>query len=224
MDSTDRFDCRGRGITVERFAPTTSGRHPAVVILHGSGGMPAGGLAFRAFARVLAGRGYVALIPHYFERTGTTAADERTIPVNFPAWMEAVAAAVTFAAGRPDVDPARIGLLGFSLGGYLALATATVDPRIRAVVECFGGLPEVLTSDAGKLPPTLILHGDADAVVPVSEAYKLQQLLTEHRVPHEIQIYRGVGHAFLGPSAEDSGRRTLAFFDTHVKPHGSTTP
>jgi carboxymethylenebutenolidase len=217
MESTARFDSRGKSIPVEQFEPKAPGRYPAVVILHGAGGMPAGGIAFRAFARVLARQGYVALIPHYFDRTGTAMADDRTIPKHFAAWMETVADAVTYAASRPNVDPGRIGLLGFSLGGYLSLSTATLDPRIQVIVEFFGGLPDALAGGVARLPPVLILHGDADTVVPVAEAHKLERLLKENRVPYEIHIYRGAGHGFLGDAGEDSGRRTQAFFDAHLK-------
>lgn len=219
VESTANFDSHGQSVAVEQFEPKGPGAHPAVVILHGAGGMQIGGVAFRVFGRELARRGYVALIPHYFDRTRTVMAggDDATIRKNFAAWMETVADTVTYAAGRPNVDAGRIGLLGFSLGGYLSLSTAALDPRIKAVVEFFGGLPDALAANAAKLPPTLILHGDADTIVPVAEAHKLQRLLQEHKVPYEIHIYPDAGHGFLGASGVDSGRRTQAFFDAHLK-------
>jgi uncharacterized protein len=45
-----------------------------------------------------------------------------------------VAAAVDFAARQPEVDPQRIGALGFSLGGYSVLKAAPQEPRLKAVV------------------------------------------------------------------------------------------
>jgi dienelactone hydrolase len=50
--------------------------------------------------------------------------------------------AVSFVSRQPQVDPQRIGLLGFSVGGYLALSASAIDSRIRAVVEFFGGMPK----------------------------------------------------------------------------------
>ena len=55
--------------------------------------------------------------------------------------MRTVGVAITFAAQPPSVDPDRIGLLGFSLGAYLALSVTWVEPRVKAVVEFFGGMP-----------------------------------------------------------------------------------
>ncbi len=47
-------------------------------------------------------------------------------------------AVVDYLAGRPDVDPARIGALGLSLGGAVTLMAAARDQRIKAVVDDCG--------------------------------------------------------------------------------------
>jgi carboxymethylenebutenolidase len=61
-----------------------------------------------------------------------------------------------------------------------------------------------------------VLHGDADPVVPVSEAYGLERLLKQLGVPHEMRIYAGVGHSFSGATAEDAFRRITAFLTKHL--------
>lgn len=45
-----------------------------------------------------------------------------------------IAAGISFLASRPEVDPGRIGVVGFSMGGEEAIGAAAADPRIRAVV------------------------------------------------------------------------------------------
>ncbi|MDB5349099.1 MAG: dienelactone hydrolase [Planctomycetota bacterium] len=215
-ETSESFESHGKKIAVDRFAPKTPGKHPAVVILHGSGGLQGRG-GYDVAARGLARRGYVALIPHYFDRTGTTIALPKTMKDEFTPWMETVADTVGFAAGRAEVDAAKIGLVGFSLGGYLSLSTATHDPRIKVIVDYFGGLPKELHERAGKLPPTLILHGDADPIVPVHEAHTLEGLLKTHKILHEVKIYPGLGHGFSGTTGDDAARRALAFLDTHLK-------
>jgi dienelactone hydrolase len=217
VESMSKFESKGKSIAVETFEPKAPGQYPAIVILYGSGGMDIGGPVFRGLARELARRGYVALLPHYFDRTGTKISDPATSAKHFKEWMETIGDAVTFVAGRPAVDRERIGLLGFSLGAYLSLSNATFDPRVKAVVEFFGGLPPALEDRADKLPPTLILHGDADPIVPVKEAHRLESLLKDRKVPYELHIYKGAGHAFLGADGADSARRTLQFFDKYVK-------
>jgi carboxymethylenebutenolidase len=204
----------GVPVAVERFAPRTgAAAHPAVVILHGSGGLTRSGVMYRELARELARRGYVACVVHYFDRTGTTWADPRTSERNFATWMRVVGDAVTYAAGQPGVDPERVGLLGFSLGAFLSLAVASRDRRVAAVAEFFGGMPEFFAAHVEALPPTLITHGDADRVVPVDEAYKVERLLKSVGAPYEMKIYPGAGHV-LGPlEALDAYGRTMTFFD-----------
>jgi dipeptidyl aminopeptidase/acylaminoacyl peptidase len=63
----------------------------------------------------------------------------------------------------------------------------------------------------------LILHGDADRIVSVDEAHKLDEVLDQANVPHEVKIYSGAGHGFRGDDHEDASRRTLEFLDHHVK-------
>ena len=84
---------------------------------------------------------------------------------------------------RPDVDRKRIGLASASLGSWVSVSVAARDRRVSAVVEYYGGLPEWEELDLTRLPPVLILHGDADRNVRVEEAYKLEQG-SGHRASH----------------------------------------
>ena len=223
VESKTSYESKDKTIAVERFEPKAPGKYPAVVVLHGAGGMrPEGfGWAFREYAKHLARQGYVTHVIHYFDRTGhEVVLDPKVMREHFAAWMETVADGVTHLSKQPNVDPKRIGLLGFSLGAYLSLSLATLDERVRAVVEYFGGLPEDLAKGLKRMPPTLILHGDADSIVPVKEARALERLFQEKQVPFEIKIYPGQGHGFIGKEGTDALTRATAFFDKHVKNEG----
>jgi len=168
-------------------------------------------------ARMLAEQGFAVYVLHYFDRTGTTGvADKQTAIRNFPVWGKTVWDAVSNVERQSHVDPHRIGLLGFSLGAYLALSVAAVDPRVKAVVEFFGGFPKEMKFFMRRLCPTLILHGDADPTVPVEEAHHLQQILEKRNVPYELQIYANAGHGFTGEVWQDARRRTLAFLQKYL--------
>jgi carboxymethylenebutenolidase len=216
-ETNGAFESQGKTITVEKFEPRSSGRHPTILILHGAGGMEIGGPEFREFARELARRGYVAHIVHYFDQTGDVRADAQAIGRSFSTWMITIGDALTAVAKQENVDPGRLGLLGFSLGSYLSLSVASHDRRVSAVVEYFGGLPELFTWNLKRFPPTLILHGDADDVVPVAEARKLEKLFGEKKFAFEIRVYPGQGHRFHGDDDKDAFRRSLRFFEKHLK-------
>jgi carboxymethylenebutenolidase len=209
------FESGGKSVRLDCFLPTADGqRFPAIIGLHGSGG---GHASMAEPASLLAAQGYAVYVLHYFERTGTMEIDGLpTIARNFPAWMKTLWDAVSFVTRQPSVDPDRIGLLGFSLGAYLALSAAAIDSRVKIVVDYFGGFPKEMKLFMRRFCPVLILHGEQDATVPVAEAYHLQQMLEKKQIPYEMKIYPGAGHGFSGEIWRDSGLRTLAFLNQHL--------
>ncbi len=114
--------------------------------------------------------------------------------------------AVAYVRALPGVDGERVGLVGFSLGGFLALsAAAQEDLKIAAVVDFFGGLPEEQRARVKKLPPALVIHGTRDDVVPVKEAEALRDLFAAKRLEGEVKVYPDVGNMFL----DEKGNVTL---------------
>lgn len=209
------FDSSGHEIQIDCFAPQANGRRfPAVIGLHGSGG---GYPVVAVPARLLAAQGFAVYIPHYFERTGTEwVSDRGTILRHAPVWMKTVWDAVSFVSRQPHVNPDCIGLLGFSLGAYLSLGLSAIDDRVKAVIDFFGGFPKEMKLFARRLCPVLILHGDADQTVPVTEAFYLKELLEKKQVPYEMKIYPGAGHGFAPDVMMDAAQRALAFLQRHL--------
>ena len=208
------FQSGGKPIRLDAYLPDSPNRPlPAVIALHGSGGDIQG---MNKYASLLAEQGFAIYVLHYFDRTDTAFADKAIIFRNFPVWMKTLWDAVTFVESQPVVDRERIALLGFSLGAYLSLANASVDGRVRAVVEFFGGLPREMKLFMRRLSPTLILHGEADSTVPVAEAYQLRDLLEKKKIPYEIKIYPGAGHGFDNEIWRDAGLRALHFLQKHL--------
>lgn len=209
------LNSHGKPITVDQFAPSDAARHPAVIFIHGSDGMRTTAWKY-AWSREFATRGYVVLIPHYFE----SMEGGETLPGRHPGsaiYMSTLGDVVDLAARLPGVDPARIGLMGYSLGGFLSLALGARDDRIKAVVEFFGGMPAWAARSLARMPPTLILHGEADPVVPVANAYHLEKLFKTNGTRYEMKLYPGQGHGFTGEANLDSRQRTTSFFDRYLK-------
>ncbi len=219
------FESGGKLIRLDAYVPEVAeGRTvSAVIALHGAGGDLSG---MERYAGMLAAQGFAVYLLHYFDRHGIESADKstvkQTIMRNFPGWMKTLWDATSFVEKQPGVDRERIALLGFSLGAYLSLANSTIDPRVKVVVEFFGGLPKEMNLFMRRLCPVLILHGEADATVPVEEAYQLQKLLEKKKVPYEIKIYPGAGHGFEDQSIwRDAGQRSLQFLQKYLsaEPH-----
>ncbi len=180
-------------VSLEWFAPADRGRFPTVVLLHPSGGMDAGTAAiFRASGREFAERGYVVLIPHYFERTGHVAGAALK-DGEMSAFVKAVEDGVEFGIASGIVNEERIGVLGYSMGAYIAFFRAARDPRIKAVVSCSGSLP---VESRSTFPPVLILQGSHDRSSPASRLAKFQEVLKAKGTPYASHIYKGMGHNF----------------------------
>lgn len=217
-ESTGNFESGGKKIVVDHFVPKGEGTRPAIIVLHGADGFSLfSGAHYKAMAKEMAGQGFATYLVHYFDRTGTKFGDFKTCVASFPDWLKTVDDAVSYVGRQPGVDKKRVGLLGMSLGAFLALSYASESERIAAVVDFFGGLPEPFARKLRRMPPTLILHGSKDQVVPVTEAEKLEKVLKEKKQPYEIKIYDGQAHGFTGDELKDSLRRTATFFRAHLK-------
>ena len=213
--STEVFQSAGKPIRLDAYLPETPDVPvPAVIALHGAGGNVSG---MEGYASALAAEGFAVYLLHYFDRTGTQSVDLKSMKQNFPLWMKTLWDAITFIETQPHVDRERIALLGFSLGAYLSLANSAIDPRVKAVVEFFGGMPKEMKLFMRRLCPVLILHGEADPTVPVEEAYQLQKLLEKKGIAYEIKIYPGVGHGFESEIWRDAGLRSLHFLQKSLK-------
>jgi dienelactone hydrolase len=108
--------------------------HPAVVLAHGSEDNDRH--SFGPVPYVLAGNGYVVLV---FDKRGTGASSGSWRDVGLEPLADDVAAAVKLLATRPEVDPRRIGIVGFSEGGWVAPLAAARTPLVRFIATISGG-------------------------------------------------------------------------------------
>jgi dienelactone hydrolase len=232
----DNFGSGGTGVPVSVFQPAKTGTHPAVILAYGTRGLNSPfGTAILNFSRDLANAGYVALVPHYLERTGTPAAKDE--PGDFAVmdafvgyrdfWIETLGDCLSYATNRTDVASSRIGVVGFSMGGHLMLRLAKSDREVKvsAVVDFFAPISQKPFNGLGegidKLPPIQIHHGEDDHAVYPSQSQELRKLLELagkiKGTDYELYSYPGQGHGFDGPDVDVSTRRTISFLDFHIK-------
>ena len=209
-------------VTVERFDPKKGGSHPAVMVVH-SGAGPEGDWRQSGVLENLVSAGYAVFIPHYFDDVGKWSPADK--PEKFLGYIKTLNDATRYIARQPDVHTNEIGIVGISLGGYLSLGLAEEtrshpphlrSPTIRAVVEIYGGMPGFAIPRMTTMPPVLILHGEDDKLVPVSEAHKVETLLARKAMPYQIEIFPHQGHGFSGDALEEANRRTVAFLRAYL--------
>jgi dienelactone hydrolase len=225
IEKRQSFRSGGKTIAVDTFQGDGSSPLPAILMLHGADGLHGHG-QYREGARNIAGAGYQVHLVHYLDRTGEKRASFGTLFQNFHLWRETVNDALAWVSNHADADPERIGIIGISLGAALGLAVSSADRRIRALVNYFGPLPHGAIGFGARLPPTLVLHGEMDPIVPVANAYAIEALLRQQAVPHEVKVYPEQAHGFRGAAQADATRRVLAFLQRHLplSPDGGATP
>ncbi|WP_119461503.1 alpha/beta fold hydrolase [Rhodospirillaceae bacterium SYSU D60014] len=113
---------------------------------------------------------------------------------------------------RLGLDASRLALVGFSQGAMMALHVALRRPQpVAAVVGYSGALvaPERLAAEITARPPVLLIHGDADQVVPYRALAAARQVLEAAGVPVTAETRPGLPHG-IDEAGLTSGGRFLA--------------
>lgn len=214
-------------------------RRSAIVLFHGGGWKSASPELLFPHARYFARRGMVAFVPEYRlanEKTGITVTDAARDCRKAVRWVRDHADAY-------GIDSNKIVAAGDSAGGHLAAVTALVgkmthetDKQAKRsrpdVLILLGSITNTaegkwhLEGEEGKMlspvhnidsdePPTLILHGEKDEVVPVQTARDFAATMEKHGNKCRLKILSDTGHAFVLPGygTDESIRRAMKEVD-----------
>jgi carboxymethylenebutenolidase len=224
--SVDADDGR---VNLTRYASERSGKRPTVLILHGSHGFDLKPRAYERYAHALAAKGVDGCFLRYFTEADAPAFDSRKTSRErreayeagrFDGWAKRVSAVVSTITARLD-SSGRIGLLGFSLGGFVATDAAARDERVAALAVLYGGMPDAMAPAVKRLPPLIALHGEADRNVPFAKSEELVKLARATGAEAELVGYPGKPHGFdfsdSDPMAMDAVSRVVRFFEAQLK-------
>jgi carboxymethylenebutenolidase len=154
-----------------------------------------------AAAEALARIGYVTRIVPY--RDGGL--------LHFAEWNRELGDAITQVAHDPGVDSTRIALLGISQAGRLVILHASGDPRVRCVIDYFGGIGAPGARRIQRMPPVdmIAFQGDADMST-------LQSLLTRLGTPSELHTYAARAGQLSPSDRHDAGQGVARFLATYL--------
>ena len=226
--------------------PDGDGPLPAVVVNHGLGGVDG---AVPQLTEWLADEGYVAAAPEYYHRQTDDLLDRvKDLRPGSPERVqllrqkveqlrddEVIAdgrGAVELLRGLAGVDPERVGVVGFCLGGHITYLQATAIADFKAVVPFYpsglwtawGGGPSPFERSAGIAAPLLGLFGGEDRNPSPEDAQKLDEQLTRLGKQHEFHSFAGAAHDFQNfrsasyheQAARDSWGVMVGFLGKHL--------
>src|SRR5262245_45750162 len=136
-------------------------------------------------------------------------------------------AALEMLRRRPETDGERFGVIGFCMGGSYALQLACVGGSVAAASAVYGQNPRPMDAFARACP---IVASYPERDFTASGGRKLAGVLQRFAVPLEVKIYPATRHSFFNDqgfmfdaaAADDSWRRTLAFFAEHLARSAAT--
>ncbi len=225
----------GRPMRAALALPGAAEPRPAVIVIHEIFGLNED---IRRITGRVADLGWVALAPDLYDTAGprllciarTMLALRRK---DGPAFAD-LEAARAWLATRPEVDARRTGVVGFCMGGGFALLYAVRAP-LGAAGVFYGDVPSTADELRG-VCPVVAGYGGRDRLF-AGQGRRLETLLGELGVPHDVRIYPDSGHSYMSrhqglmatlagwgpmkvgydPRAEgDSWRRIESFFRTHL--------
>ena len=208
--------------------PKQAGRDPGLVLVQEWWGLND---HIKGIAQRLAKERFVVLAPDLYTRFGHVVTQNGAEAAKLANALDPektladLMGAVRYLKGLPEVDPSKIGVVGFCIGGSFALQLACRTTEIRCAVPFYGEIPpnEEIEKLAG---PILYIYGEEDGWIQREEVQRLREALKKFKRPGEVKTYAGAPHAFFNDSrrevynpkaARDAWKRTLAFFEKYLR-------
>ncbi len=174
-------------------------------------------------AERFAAAGYVTLAPDIYNGTTTKSPDEAQrlfMALNIEKAAEELDSAIDCVLKHPAVKVKKLGVVGFCMGGQLALLAATTSEHVGAVVDFYGVHPNVSPDFSKLTAPVLGIFGENDDFVPPEAVQQLETAIQQAGGSIEAHSYANAGHAFFNDSrpeaynatdATDAWQRVLTF-------------
>ena len=207
-------------------APAAAGRKPGLVVIQEWWGLND---FVKSKADHFSSEGYVAVAPDLYR--GKVATDSDTAHQLMRGMPEDRAirdlkAAVAYLRSRPDVDPDRIGAIGWCMGGGYSLALALAEPKLAGAVINYGRLVTDDAAIASLKVPLLGNFGGKDQGIPPESVREFERKARGAGKDVDFKIYPDAGHGFASSKdpqvfrpedSKDADARTEKFFERVLK-------
>ena len=189
------------GTTSGYLATPATGQGPGVLVVQEWWGLVP---HIKHVADRFAAEGFTALAPDMYH--GQTASEpdgagKLFMALNIAQAEKDLRGAARYLVGHSST--ARLGAVGFCMGGQLALFAATLNPSIGACVNFYGIHPNVKPDYAKLAGPVLGLYAEHDGSVTPEVARGVDAAIRKAGRQSEIHVYPGVDHAFFNDERPD---------------------
>ncbi len=207
--------------------PDDDAQHPGVVLIQEWWGIES---HIQDLAQKLAAEGFVVAVPDLYHGKIVTEPDEAMKMImllrkNVDRAAEEIIGALETLKAMPNVEPKKLGLMGFCVGGFLTLTVAERYNDLGAIVPFYPGGYDPVPEEVAKVnAPILAIFGRKDQSIPMAQVEKIERTYKDAGKDITVKIY-DAGHAFLNPnhgdgheeSAADAWPRAVNFLRSHLK-------
>ena len=192
------------------LASPASGNGPGVIVIQEWWGLVD---QVKGVADMFAREGFNALAPDFYHgksaRIGEPdAAQKLMMELDIEQAAKDAKGAAQYLVSHTKTSSKKVGVIGFCMGGMLALVAGTVAPeQVGAVVDCYGVPPRTKPSyPAMKGTPVLGIFAGKDESMGLPALRDLEPDLKAAGVPFEKVVYPNADHAFLNEQRKDVHR------------------
>jgi len=187
------------------------GKRPGILVVHEWWGQTA---YARKRANMLAALGYTAFALDMYGTGKVADHPEDAKAFMMAATSDAAVMTQRFQAGlhilreQPNVDAANIAVIGYCMGGGIALNMARAGVDVRGMAIFHGGLGTQTPAMPGQIrAEIMIFTGAADPYAPPQQIAAFEQEMKAAGVRYTLKSYPGAKHSFTNPEADAFGRR-----------------
>lgn len=223
--NTDFHNVSPQGYLVR---PDDDAVYPGIVLIQEWWGLEP---HIRELAQRLAAQGFVVMVPDlYHGKIANEPNDAQKLAMmtfqNIQSAINEIVLALDYLHKNAGVQPKKLGLMGFCMGGHLSYRVAERYPNLGAVSPWYaGGYDPSPEQVAAINAPVLAIYGETDGGIPVAQVNKIESLFKAAGKEAEFYIYPNAGHAFNNPdhgmyvadAAKDAWASAVAFFKDKLK-------
>jgi carboxymethylenebutenolidase len=195
------------------LAVPASGKGPGVIVIQEWWGLND---QVKGVADMFAKEGFTALAPDFYGGKSAAIgepdkAGKLLMELQRDDAAKVARGAAAYLRAQKVVSSGKVGVIGFCMGGGLALLTAAVVPdAIGAVVDCYGVGPQQPSDLSGIRAPVLGIFGGKDGMATADVIAKLERDLSAAGTRFEKHVYPEADHAFLNEQRKDVHREADA--------------
>jgi carboxymethylenebutenolidase len=213
--NTAMVDIKENGAMAKAYLaqPDDDAKHPGLILIQEWWGIEAHVIDL---AQKLAAQGFTVVVPDLYDGKVATEPDDAGKAImlvmgNVERALKKVKGAIEYLGSLSSVEPKKVGIMGFCLGGFITYKSAEMFPEIGAAVPFYGVMYDPSPEQVAQVnAPILAQYAENDSYVPLEQIDKLRGLFSAAGKDYTAKVWNGTNHGFVNNMHPDLGNHDAA--------------